>query len=116
MEVIEHVADPGAYLRDCTRLVAPGGMMILATLNRTLKALALAKVGAEYVLRWLPRGTHDWNRFLKPDEIRGFLEGESVLVEGPFGVAYNPLADRWSLSADTDVNYMMTVLKERPHG
>jgi 2-polyprenyl-6-hydroxyphenyl methylase/3-demethylubiquinone-9 3-methyltransferase len=116
MEVIEHVADPGAYLRDCTRLVAPGGMMILATLNRTLKALALAKVGPEYVLRWLPRGTHDWNRFLKPDEIRGFLEGEPVLVEGPFGVAYNPLADRWSLSADTDVNYMMTVLKERPHG
>jgi 2-polyprenyl-6-hydroxyphenyl methylase/3-demethylubiquinone-9 3-methyltransferase len=116
MEVIEHVADPRAYLRDCTRLVAPSGMMILATLNRTFKALALAKVGAEYVLRWLPRGTHDWNRFLKPDEIRGFLAGESVTVEGPFGVAYNPLADRWSLSADTDVNYMMTLLKDRPHG
>jgi 2-polyprenyl-6-hydroxyphenyl methylase/3-demethylubiquinone-9 3-methyltransferase len=116
MEVIEHVADPRAYLRDTARLVAPGGLMILATLNRTLKALAMAKIGAEYVLRWLPRGAHDWNRFLKPDEIRGFLEGEPVRVEGPFGVSYNPLADRWSISADTDVNYMMTVLKERDHG
>lgn len=109
MEVIEHTADPGQYLRDCTSLVAPGGLMILATLNRTLKALALAKIGAEYVLGWLPRGTHDWNRFLKPDELRGFLAGAPVTVEGPFGIAYNPLADRWSLSDDAGVNYMMTV-------
>jgi 2-polyprenyl-6-hydroxyphenyl methylase/3-demethylubiquinone-9 3-methyltransferase len=116
MEVVEHTADPGQYLRDCTRLVAPGGIMILATLNRTLKALALAKIGAEYVLRWLPRGTHDWNKFLKPDEVRAFLEGEPVSVQGPFGVAYNPLADRWSLSAATDVNYMMTVLRSRADG
>lgn len=109
MEVIEHVADPGQYLRDTAKLVRPGGLMILATLNRTMKALMLAKVGAEYVLGWLPQGTHDWNRFLKPDEIRAFLEGEPVEVAGPFGVSYSPLSDRWSLSADTDVNYMMTV-------
>ena len=116
MEVIEHVADPGAYLRDCARLVAPGGLMIVATLNRTFKALALAKIGAEYVLGWLPRGAHDWRKFLKPDEIRGFLDGEPVVVEGPFGVSYSPLADRWSLSGDWDVNYMMTVARERADG
>jgi len=112
MEVIEHVADPRAYLLDCARLVAPGGLMVVATLNRTLKALALAKVGAEYVLGWLPRGAHDWRKFLKPDEIRGFLEGEPGLtVEGPFGVSYAPLSDSWSRSGDVDVNYMMVVTK-----
>ena len=111
MEVIEHVADPGTYLRDCSRLLAPGGLMIVATLNRTLKALALAKIGAEYVLRWLPAGTHDWNKFLKPDEIRGFLAGEPVAVDGPYGVVFNPLTGRWTESVDSDVNYMMTVVR-----
>jgi 2-polyprenyl-6-hydroxyphenyl methylase/3-demethylubiquinone-9 3-methyltransferase len=109
MEVIEHVPDPGAYLRDTARLIAPGGLMILATLNRTLKALALAKVGAEYVLRWVPAGTHDWRRFLRPDEVRGFLAGAPHEVDGPFGIAFDPLAGRWARSADSDVNYMMTV-------
>jgi 2-polyprenyl-6-hydroxyphenyl methylase / 3-demethylubiquinone-9 3-methyltransferase len=112
MEVIEHVADPGAYLRDCARLTAPGGLMIVATLNRTLKALALAKVGAEYVLRWVPAGTHDWRKFLKPEELEGFLEGEPVRVEGPFGVSYDPLSGRWSQSGDAQVNYMMTVKRD----
>jgi 2-polyprenyl-6-hydroxyphenyl methylase/3-demethylubiquinone-9 3-methyltransferase len=83
--------------------------MIVATLNRTAKALALAKIGAEYVLGWLPRGTHDWNRFLKPQEIRGLLADEPVEVEGPFGVSYELLSGRWSLSGDSAVNYMMTV-------
>jgi 2-polyprenyl-6-hydroxyphenyl methylase/3-demethylubiquinone-9 3-methyltransferase len=112
MEVIEHVADPGEYLRDCARLLKPGGLMIVATLNRTLKALALAKIGAEYILRWLPAGAHDWSKFLKPDEIRGFLDGEPVSVDGPYGVVFNPLTGRWSESADADVNYMMTVVRE----
>jgi len=106
------VADPGAYLRDCARLTAPGGLMIVATLNRTLKALALAKVGAEYVLRWVPAGTHDWRKFLKPEELEGFLEGEPVRVEGPFGVSYDPLSGRWSQSGDAQVNYMMTVKRD----
>jgi len=111
MEVIEHVADPGQFLRDCAALLAPGGLMIVATLNRTLKAFALAKLGAEYVLRWLPAGTHDWSKFLKPQELRGFLADEPVAVDGPFGVAFDPLSGRWSPSHDADVNYMMTVAR-----
>ncbi|MET0295719.1 MAG: bifunctional 2-polyprenyl-6-hydroxyphenol methylase/3-demethylubiquinol 3-O-methyltransferase UbiG [Phenylobacterium sp.] len=112
MEVIEHVADPAAYLRDCVGLLAPGGLMILATLNRTLKALALAKLGAEYVLRWLPAGTHDWRKFLRPDELRSFLADQPVAVTGPFGVTFNPLSGRWSQSNDADVNYMMTITRD----
>ena len=111
MEVIEHVADPGEFLRTTARLLAPGGLMIVATLNRTLKALALAKIGAEYVLRWVPAGTHDWNRFLRPEEIRGFMAGEPFVVDGPFGVVFNPLTGKWSQSSDADVNYMMTVAR-----
>ena len=112
MEVIEHVADPGEFLRSCAQLLAPGGMMIVATLNRTLKAFALAKVGAEYVLRWLPAGTHDWSKFLKPEEVRGFLAQEPLAVDGPYGVVFDPLSGRWSQSHDTDVNYMMTVARD----
>jgi 2-polyprenyl-6-hydroxyphenyl methylase/3-demethylubiquinone-9 3-methyltransferase len=111
MEVIEHVADPGAFLRSTARLLAPGGLMIVATLNRTVKSFALAKVGAEYVLRWVPAGTHDWNKFLTPDEFRGFLNGEPYAVEGPFGVSFNPLTGKWDRSADAGVNYMMTVAR-----
>ena len=95
MEVIEHVADPRRYLRDCTALLAPGGLMVVATLNRTLKALALAKIGAEYILRWLPRDTHDWRKFLTPEEMRGFLDGEAVdrrgAVRGDVQPAQRPL-------------------------
>ena len=112
MEVIEHVADPGEYLRSCAQLLKPGGLMIVATLNRTLKAFALAKFGAEYVLRWLPIGTHDWNKFLTPDELRGFLSGQPVTVDGPFGVVFNPLAGKWTESSDVGVNYMMTVVRD----
>ena len=112
MEVIEHVADPGEYLRTCGRLLAPGGLMIVATLNRTLKALALAKIGAEYILRWVPAGTHDWNKFLKPDELRGFLADQPLAMQGPFGVAYDPLGGRWTRSSDCDINYMMTVTRD----
>lgn len=112
MEVIEHVADPGAYLRSCASLLKPGGLMIVATLNRTLKAMALAKVGAEYILRWLPMGTHDWNKFLTPDELRGFLTGEPMTLDGPYGVVFNPFTGRWTESSDVSVNYMMTVVRD----
>jgi 2-polyprenyl-6-hydroxyphenyl methylase/3-demethylubiquinone-9 3-methyltransferase len=111
MEVIEHVADPGRFLKDCVKLMRPGGLMVVATLNRTLKAHALAVVGAEYILRWLPPGTHDWKKFIKPVEILQFLQGEPVSVAGPFGVSYDPLSGRWAPSSDTLVNYMMTVDK-----
>lgn len=112
MEVIEHVADPEAFVRTCARLVKPGGLMIVATLNRTLKSLALGKVAAEYVLRWVPAGTHDWSQFLKPDEIRLMLSEEPVAVSGPYGLVYNPLTDRWSRSDDAGINYMMVATRD----
>jgi 2-polyprenyl-6-hydroxyphenyl methylase/3-demethylubiquinone-9 3-methyltransferase len=112
MEVIEHVADPEAFVRACSRLVKPGGMMIVATLNRTLKALALGKVAAEYVLRWVPAGTHDWRQFLRPDELRQMLSQEPVKVTGPYGLAYDLLADRWREGQDADINYMMIATRD----
>jgi 2-polyprenyl-6-hydroxyphenyl methylase/3-demethylubiquinone-9 3-methyltransferase len=114
MEVIEHVADPERFLLDVLTLVRPGGVMILATLNRTLKSLAMAKIGAEYILGWLPRGAHDWRRFLKPEEIRAFLKGQPAVVEGPFGVVYDPLRDRWSEGSDVAINYLMVIRRPGP--
>ena len=111
MEVVEHVADPQGFMRDCARMIAPGGLMIAATLNRTAKAMMLAVVGAEHVLRWLPVGTHDWRKFVKPEEIQAWLAGEDVEVAGPFGVSFNPLTGRWSQSGDVAVNYMMTAAR-----
>jgi 2-polyprenyl-6-hydroxyphenyl methylase/3-demethylubiquinone-9 3-methyltransferase len=107
MEIVEHVADLRAYLRACAKLVNPGGLMVVATLNRTLKALALAKIGAEYVLRWLPPGTHDWNRFVTPAELRRMLEESGLNPLKVQGVEFNPLAWDWRLSSDVDVNYMV---------
>ena len=111
MEVIEHVADPEAFLRACSRLVKPGGIMIVATLNRTLKGLLLGKVAAEYVLRWVPAGTHDWRQFLKPDEIRTMLSAEPVTVTGPYGLEYDLMNDRWS-EGEADINYMMIATRD----
>ena len=112
LEIIEHVADPGGFIRACSRLIAPGGIMVVATLNRTLKSLALGKIAAEYIVRWVPEGTHDWRQFLRPDEIRAMLSAEPVAVTGPFGLAYSPLTDRWSESVDADVNFMMLATRD----
>ena len=107
MEVVEHVADLRAYLRACARLVRPGGLVFVATLNRTLKSLALAKVAAEYILGWLPPGTHDWNRFVAPDDLRRMLEETGLNPMKIQGVEFNPLAWDWRLSEDVSVNYMI---------
>lgn len=111
MEVVEHVADVTSFMRACGRLVAPGGLMIVATINRTAKAFALAIVGAEYVMGWLPKGTHEFDKLVKPEEIRGPLTAEGLSVAAPLGVSYTPLLDRWSLSGDTAVNYMMVATR-----
>jgi 2-polyprenyl-6-hydroxyphenyl methylase/3-demethylubiquinone-9 3-methyltransferase len=111
LEVVEHVPDVGAFVQACARLVRPGGLMVLSTINRTIKAYALAIVGAEYVLRWLPVGTHQWERFVTPDELRRFVENAGLKVGDTRGLVYNPLADRWSLGRDTDVNYMTAARK-----
>lgn len=107
MEVVEHVADLGAYLTSCATLVKPGGIMIVATLNKTLKSLALAKIGAEYVLNWVPRGTHDWNRFISPADLAAQLRECGLTVLKTQGVSFDPLAWDWRLARDTDVNYMI---------
>ena len=107
MEVVEHVADPAAFLAVCARLVAPGGRTFAATLNRTPKAFALAIVGAEYVMRWLPRGTHDWRKFVKPSELVSGLEAGGIEMIELTGVVFNPLTGSWSRNrSDIDVNYM----------
>ena len=111
MEVIEHVADPRAFLCDCATLLAPSGLMILATLNRTAASLMLGKVAAEYLLRWVPAGTHDWNQFLKPEEIKAFADGLDLIIDKPVGLVFNPVAGSWSRSTDARVNYMMTLAK-----
>ena len=112
MEVVEHVPDLDAFLAACGSLVKPGGVMVAATLNRTLKALALAKFGAEYVLRWLPPGTHDWRKFVRPSELARGLRRHGVEVVELMGVSYSPLADAWTLSRDLDVNYLVFAVKE----
>jgi 2-polyprenyl-6-hydroxyphenyl methylase / 3-demethylubiquinone-9 3-methyltransferase len=111
MEVVEHVADVSLFTKRCAEMVQPGGLMITATINRTLKSFALAIVGAEYVLRWLPRGTHRWDKFVTPNELEAALERHGLAVTDETGVIYNLLADRWQLSSDTDVNYMMVARK-----
>ncbi|HEY2889930.1 MAG TPA: bifunctional 2-polyprenyl-6-hydroxyphenol methylase/3-demethylubiquinol 3-O-methyltransferase UbiG [Dongiaceae bacterium] len=108
MEVVEHVADPAGFLAACAQLVAPGGLLIVATLNRTAKSFAFAIVGAEYLLRWLPRGTHDWRRFLRPSEMASMIRPQGLALGEAMGVVYSPLGDNWRLSAgDLDVNYML---------
>jgi 2-polyprenyl-6-hydroxyphenyl methylase / 3-demethylubiquinone-9 3-methyltransferase len=108
MEVVEHVTDVGLFLQRCAELMKPQGMMVVSTLNRTLKSFALAIVGAEYVLRWLPRGTHQWSKFVTPAELAQHLHKSRLEIAEQTGVIYTPFADRWSLSSDMDVNYMVT--------
>jgi 2-polyprenyl-6-hydroxyphenyl methylase/3-demethylubiquinone-9 3-methyltransferase len=107
MEVVEHVSDVAVFLDRCAAMLKPGGMMVISTLNRNWKSFALAIVGAEYILRWLPRGTHQWDKFVTPEELAGYLQNNKLAITEQAGVVYSPFADKWSLSSDMDVNYMV---------
>jgi len=111
MEVIEHVADPAAFTRTCAALLKPGGLMFVATINRTLKSFGLAIIGAEYVLGWLPKGTHQWEKFITPEELKGWLAENSLATQDESGVTYHPLAGEWRRSRDVSVNYMVVAEK-----
>lgn len=108
MEVVEHVPDIQGFVDTAAALVRPGGLFGGSTLNRTKRAFALAIVGAEYLLRWLPVGTHRWEKFVTPGEFAAALRAAGLMPHDPKGMVYNPLADRWSLSRDTAVNYFIT--------
>ena len=107
LEVVEHVADVDLFLDSCTALVRDGGAMVLATLNRTPKAFMFGIVGAEYVMRWLPRGTHDWRKFVRPSELCRSLRRNGVDVSDISGLSFNPLTDEWRVSGDVSVNYIL---------
>lgn len=111
MEVIEHVADIEAFMGAAAKLLKPGGIMLLATLNKTVKSYALAIVGAEYVLGWLPRGTHDWNRFMSPKELASLVQRHGLKPDEAVGVSLNVLRGDWRVGEDTDVNYMLSARK-----
>lgn len=106
LEIVEHVADVPGFLGTCTKLVAPNGALILSTLNRTWKAYTFAIIGAEYILRMLPIGTHDWNKFLSPAELATFLRPLDFSFADLKGMSYGPLTGKWRLTGDLDVNYL----------
>jgi 2-polyprenyl-6-hydroxyphenyl methylase/3-demethylubiquinone-9 3-methyltransferase len=107
MEVIEHVADPSLFLTQTVALLKPEGALVAATLNRTLAALALAKIGAEYILGWLPKGTHDWRKFLRPSELAAELRRAGITPVAFEGVRYDPLSDTWARTPSLAINYMV---------
>jgi len=111
LEVVEHVPEPAAFIRMAADLVRPGGILVASTINRTMKAWLLAIVGAEYVLRWLPAGTHRWERFVTTDEMARCMADAGLADPAFAGLVYDPLGDVWSLSADTDVNYFASAAK-----
>jgi 2-polyprenyl-6-hydroxyphenyl methylase/3-demethylubiquinone-9 3-methyltransferase len=112
MEVVEHVADPLAYLTACRHLLKPGGLHICSTINRNPKSFAMAIIGAEYVMRWLPKGTHEWNKFITPDELFDLLSRSGVTPVDRTGFVFNPITWSWSLSKrDLSVNYVTASTK-----
>jgi len=111
MEVVEHVADRALFLETAAKLVKPGGVMIVSTINRTLKSLALAKIGAEFILRWVPAGTHDWRKFVRPSELANELLPHGMDVRDMKGLNYNPVDASWRQSRDLGVNYMIFCTK-----
>ena len=111
MEIVEHVADVNFFLESCSKLLRKNGLMFVATINKTLKSYVFAIVGAEYVLRWLPIGTHEWGKFVKPEELISIQKKNNLLVERVDGMKFNILIDQWSLSKDKSVNYIAKFIK-----
>lgn len=116
LEVVEHVPSVPEFTTLVSKLVAPGGLMVLSTINRTAKAFALAIVGAEYVLQWLPKGTHQWNRFVTPDELSEIVENAGLIPRERNGLVFSPFKESWSISSDCDVNYFLTASKDTNSG
>jgi 2-polyprenyl-6-hydroxyphenyl methylase/3-demethylubiquinone-9 3-methyltransferase len=112
LEIIEHVADVEKFIEACAKLVKPNGLLFIATLNRTAKSLLMAKFGVEYILRWLPIGTHDWRKFLKPSEIENIAKNQQIQLKKIQGFSYNLIKDHWSLSADLSINYCVVFVKK----
>ena len=112
MEVLEHVVDMQAFVATACSMVKPGGWFFAATLNRTLKSFALAIVGAEYVLGWVPKGTHQWEKFITPIELEDAIEDAGLMAQARAGVTFQPLRNKWSVSRDTEVNYMMSARRK----
>jgi 2-polyprenyl-6-hydroxyphenyl methylase/3-demethylubiquinone-9 3-methyltransferase len=113
LEVVEHVAELGTFLGAASRLIAPGGIFIAATLNRTARAYAMAIIGAEYVLGWLPRGTHDWNKFVTPAELIAAMDASGLRATTVSGITFNPLTASWGISTNTGVNYIAIAVKNQ---
>ena len=111
MEIVEHVEDVNFFLKSCSRLLKKNGIMFVATLNKTLKSYVFAIVGAEYILRWLPIGTHEWEKFLKPEELISILKNNNLNLDRIDGMQFNILTDRWKVSKDKSINYIAKFIK-----
>jgi len=112
LEVVEHVENVDKFLKSCSKLLKPKGIMFTATLNRTFTSYIKAIVGAEYVLRWLPIGTHDWNKFIKPEELENELNNQNLKIKNITGLSFNPIIKKWSISKDLSVNYILVAGKD----
>ena len=111
MEIIEHVEDINFFINSCSKLLKKNGLMFVATLNKTLKSYMFAIIGAEYVLRWLPIGTHDWEKFVRPEDLKKILSKNNLKLEKLDGMNFNIIKDEWSMSSDTSINYIVKSIK-----
>jgi 2-polyprenyl-6-hydroxyphenyl methylase/3-demethylubiquinone-9 3-methyltransferase len=111
MEIVEHVDDINFFINSCSKLLKKNGLMFVATLNKTLKSYMFAIIGAEYVLRWLPIGTHDWEKFVKPEDLKNILHKNNLKLEKLDGMNFNIIKDEWSISSDTSINYITKSIK-----
>ena len=111
MEIVEHVEDINFFINSCSKLLKKNGLMFVATLNKTLKSYVFAIIGAEYVLRWLPIGTHDWEKFVRPEDLKKILSKNNLKLEKLDGMSFNVIKDEWSVSSDTSINYIVKSIK-----